>query len=121
MNATCISTVDDEKVLPAQYIQFEDQIGKAYLKYRPKPYAGKMTLFRATNRPLGIVPDPTLGWEGIPAELEIHDVPGRHRSLVAEPYVGVLAAMLSYCLLTALPDDIQFWFHRRAGKGLTNG
>ena len=57
-----------------------------------------MTLFRATNQPLGIVPDPTLGWDGIPVELEIHEVPGHHDSVVAEPYVGVLAAKLSHCL-----------------------
>ena len=84
--------------IPKNYIQIEDQIWKAGLKYVPKPYSGKMTLFRATNQPLGIVFDPTLGWDGIPAELEIHEVPGHHGSIVAEPYVRILAEQLGRCI-----------------------
>ncbi|MGH9947839.1 MAG: non-ribosomal peptide synthetase [Pyrinomonadaceae bacterium] len=88
----------NEKLLPTQYIKLEDKILKANARYRPQKYPGKMTLFRAKNQPLGIVPDLTLGWAGIPAELEIHEVAGHHGSLVAEPYVRKLAENLSECI-----------------------
>ncbi len=104
--------------LPAQYIQVEDQIIKAHEKYVPKPYAGKMTLFRAANQPLGIVPDPSLGWDGIPADLEIHEVPGHHGSVVSEPYVGVLAEKLAGCIdRTLRVNEIEYVTKSGNGDG----
>ncbi len=98
-----------DKELSAEYIQLEDQIEKSLERYKVRSFSGKITLFRALNQPLGIVPDPTLGWDGIPSELEIHDVPGHHGSVVAEPYVGVLAEKLAVCI------------DRAAGKQNLNG
>jgi amino acid adenylation domain-containing protein len=85
--------------IPAKYIQLEDQIWKAGQKYQPQIYDGKMTLFRALIQPLGIEPDPTLGWQPfVSGEIEIHDVPGHHGSITREPYVQVLAEKLTDCL-----------------------
>lgn len=85
--------------IPTNYIQLEDQIWRAGLQYKPVPYTGKLTLFRASHQPLGIYPDPTLGWkELVKGELEIHEVPGHHGSIVAEPYVRALAEQLGQCL-----------------------
>ena len=78
------------------------QIWKAGQKYQPQVYSGKMTLFRASNQPLGIQPDETLGWENLVAGgIEIHEVPGHHGSIVAEPYVRVLSEKLNDCLALA--------------------
>jgi amino acid adenylation domain-containing protein len=94
--------------IPKNYIQIEDQIWKAGQIYLPQLYAGKMTLFRASNQPLGIEPDPTLGWENLVAGgIEIHEIPGHHGSIVAEPYVRVLAEKLSECIETAQTEIIQ--------------
>ncbi|MGH9949389.1 MAG: thioesterase domain-containing protein, partial [Pyrinomonadaceae bacterium] len=85
--------------IPTNYIQLEDQISKAGQKYLPDRFPGKLTLFRASNQPLGIEPDPTLGWGPfVSGELEIHEVPGHHGSIIAEPYVKSLAEKLSYCV-----------------------
>ena len=85
--------------IPKQYFQVEDQIARAGQIYSPKPYKGAVTLFRAAHQPFGIYPDPTLGWgRYIVGSLEIHEVPGHHGSIVAEPYVKVLAEKLSMCL-----------------------
>ena len=85
--------------LPTKYIQLENQIWKVGQQYLPKIYPGKMTLFRASKQPLGIQPDATLGWEEFVAGgIEIHEVPGHHGSIVAEPYVPILAEKLSSCL-----------------------
>ncbi len=85
--------------IPGSYIQLEDQIWKAGQKYRPQAYPEKMTLFRASVQPFGIEPDKTLGWERFVAGgIEIHEVPGYHGSIVAEPYVRGLVEKLSVCL-----------------------
>ncbi len=85
--------------IPKNYIQIEDQISKAGLKYSPRVYSGKMTLFRASHQPLGIKPDPTLGWQNlVKGELEIHEIEGHHGSIVAEPYVKNLALQLNQCI-----------------------
>lgn len=58
-----------------------------------------MTLFRASNQPLGIHPDPALGWGPlVDGGLEIHEVPGHHGSIVAEPYVRTLAQKITACI-----------------------
>ena len=85
--------------IPSNYIQIEDQIWRAGQKYVPRTYPGRLTLFRASRQPLGIHPDPTLGWDGL-AEggIEIHEVEGHHGSIIAEPYVSELAAKLAECI-----------------------
>lgn len=88
-----------KRSLPSSYIQIEDQIKKAHAMYQPRVYSGKMTLFRASNQPLGIQPDETLGWgELVAGGIEIYEVPGHHGSVVSEPYVGVLAEKLAACI-----------------------
>lgn len=85
--------------VPKSYIQLEDQIWRAGQRYTPQVYPGNVTLFRATLQPLGIVPDTTLGWEKlVGGELEIYEIPGHHGSIVAEPYVSVLAEKLKFCI-----------------------
>lgn len=88
--------------IPTSYIHIEDQIWKAGQIYEPKVYGGDMTLFRASNQPLGIYPDPTLGWKDlVENNLEILEVPGHHGSIVAEPYVRLLAEKLTECIESA--------------------
>jgi thioesterase domain-containing protein len=76
---------------------------QALLAYRPRPYAGEITLFRAKSQPL-LTPCPyDLGWSALtvqPSNLKIHRVPGNHLTILTEPYIRVLAARLS----TALAD-----------------
>ncbi len=91
--------------LPAKYLQVEDKILKAYQRYKPAPYLGKATLFRAEKQPLGIVPDPTLGWDGILIDMEILEVPGHHGSVVSEPYVRHLAEKLRRTIENAILEN----------------
>lgn len=94
--------------LPSNLIQLEDKIWRAGQTYAPQVYPGKVTLFRAANQPLGIYPDPTLGWERfVGGDLEIFDVPGHHGSIVAEPYVRELAEKLRHCINTSCLDEEQ--------------
>jgi aspartate racemase len=89
--------------LPGSLQQTQNALWDASTGYVPQPYSGKVTLFRATKQPVGIYPDPTLGWGGIATgELEIHDVPGS--AIVLEPRVRVLAEQLTACLEKARAD-----------------
>jgi thioesterase domain-containing protein/acyl carrier protein len=93
----------DHPSLPKHLIELEVRIRQAVEKYVPQVYSGKMTLFRAATQPVGTPSDPMLGWRGVAAGgLEIHEVPGDHRSIMYEPHVGVLAEKLKRCLDRAL-------------------
>lgn len=91
-------TFKGKKSIPENYIQIEDQLAQARKMFLPKPYLGKATLFRASIQPYGLAPDRTLGWDSYVDELEIHDIPGHHTSIVSEPYVRKLAERLKECL-----------------------
>lgn len=81
--------------LPKKYIQLEDQLMRAQHKFAPKPYPGKVTLFRASIQPYGLSPDPLLGWQLYVNEVDVTEVVGHHTSIVAEPYVRGLATVLN--------------------------
>jgi thioesterase domain-containing protein len=59
--------------------------GRAYLAYVPSPFAGTITLFRASSQPVGIV-DRTLGWaDSSLGGVDVIDIPGHHDDLVEQP------------------------------------
>jgi amino acid adenylation domain-containing protein len=91
--------------LPESLVASHRRMAEARRKFTPRPYSGKITLFRATNQPRGIVPDETLGWGPLAlGGLEIHDVPGFHADIVLEPRVRFLVEKLRPCLERALDD-----------------
>ena len=60
----------------------------------------RVTLFRASKQPLGILPDQTLGWGSLlNGCLEIHEIPGaHHQNILKEPAVRRLARELTACV-----------------------
>ena len=83
------------KTVPPALEEVQSHSYLAWMNYKPAPYSGPITLFRATNQPLGIVPDPTLGWKSLAlGGIEIHDVPGYHAAIVSEPRVRFLVEKL---------------------------
>jgi amino acid adenylation domain-containing protein len=95
--------------LNTKYRQWADKAAAALEKredrlwtaYRPERYAGDLTLFTA-SLPWSIrrdLPSMAAEWRRlIDGRVEIHEVPGRHRTLVVAPNVRVLAAKLGACL-----------------------
>jgi thioesterase domain-containing protein len=79
---------------------------RAMWEYRPKPYSGKVTLFRSEDVPesIDIGRDPYFGW-GVWAEggVEVRQIPGRHTDMVKPPNVDVLARELLDCFKQADP------------------
>jgi aspartate racemase len=75
---------------------------QAMKTYIPKPYPGKVTLFRALNRPLLNTHDPESGWQKLaPGRIDIHDIPSSHEGMFMKPYVHYLGEKLKACLAQA--------------------
>jgi amino acid adenylation domain-containing protein len=71
----------------------------AWSKYRPEVYSGRLTLFRASDRPLENYLDPMMGWNELAsAGVELHTIAGGHYSLLTLPNVGTLAEELKKSL-----------------------
>ncbi len=88
--------------LPKVLQQIEGETRDATKRYVPRPYAGRITLFRASKQGAHIRPDPDLGWTRIATGgLDVFEVPGHHGAVVYEPRVGALAKKLAECLAAA--------------------
>ena len=77
---------------------------KARKSYRPEYYSGRVILFRASQRPPGIVRDPKLGWQDLAGGgIETYEIPGTHSSIVKSP---TLAIILKRCLEKAQKSEV---------------
>jgi amino acid adenylation domain-containing protein len=74
---------------------------RALRDYRPRPYAGQVTLFAAEHRDdaTEMARDPLLGW-GAWAQggVEVHRFPCNHVEMVSAPHVQAIGAALRSCL-----------------------
>lgn len=69
--------------------QLEDRYQKSYKNYVPKPYLGKIVLFRAEETPPGYMLDPYLGWQAIALHgVDVYKIPGHHTSLIGSPVLA---------------------------------
>ncbi len=76
----------------------------ALRSYAPAPYAGRLALFRAADRPAEWGADPALGWRGlVDGNLEVRELAGDHYSLLQGPHAAALAAGLARVLAPAAP------------------
>jgi amino acid adenylation domain-containing protein len=73
----------------------------ALKNYRTQPFNGRVTLFNASEKDTALIPDPQYGWVGLAREIEVHEVPGNHDTMLTEPNVTALAQQLNECLLRA--------------------
>ena len=87
------------------------QIGTAHccasLVYKPRPYAGKITLFRSLNQPIDFEVQADLGWSSVAqGAVEVHDVPGSHTTLFSDhTTVRILAKKVAECIKSSLADN----------------
>jgi acyl transferase domain-containing protein/thioesterase domain-containing protein len=75
--------------------QIADANDRAWARYRPKPYDGKVLFLRARKQPLGLIPDPLLGWSNLlTGELHIREVPEFRQNMLDEPNVSEVARII---------------------------
>jgi hypothetical protein len=67
----------------------------AYRAYDPKPYPGRIVLFRATRMPLFTEEAADMGWAGLAiGGIEIEDMPAYYTTAFSGPNVEVVAKKL---------------------------
>ena len=72
---------------------------QALKTYVPQVYAGRVTLFRARAGPLFRVFASDMGWTGLAGGgVDVKVVPGSHETMLADPFVRVLAEEMRRCL-----------------------
>jgi thioesterase domain-containing protein len=85
--------------LPAAIHNVTQANRNARRDYVPQPYAGPVTYFRIADGHASHRPASHLAWVPLSlGGLEVHDVPGTHRTMVFEPHVRILAEKLTQCL-----------------------
>ncbi|HEY9881711.1 MAG TPA: amino acid adenylation domain-containing protein [Leptolyngbyaceae cyanobacterium] len=67
---------------------------QAAYRYVPRPYSDRIALFRAVEQPESLAQDATLGWSALASQIQVHEVPGNHLSLLKQPHVETLAQHL---------------------------
>ncbi|CRK57469.1 Malonyl CoA-acyl carrier protein transacylase [Alloactinosynnema sp. L-07] len=90
-----------DAVLKHQYASYVD--ARVAERYRPRPYAGRVMLARATEPPpltSSLDPrylraDDALGWDELCADLRVVKVPGNHLTIIDPPAVATLAAAVA--------------------------
>jgi len=74
----------------------------AFETYQRPSYNGRVSLFRASQQPKGIVPDATLGWSDLlQGDFRVEEVPGHQQNMLNEPHVDNLAERIDAHLANA--------------------
>ncbi|HET7779473.1 MAG TPA: amino acid adenylation domain-containing protein [Rudaea sp.] len=79
-----------------RYRQLERIHLRADVSYRPRPYPGTVTVFRAREQPERMASSWALGWDAVAADVRVVDLPGSHDTLIEQP-----------ALASALRDALQ--------------
>jgi thioesterase domain-containing protein/acyl carrier protein len=92
--------------LPESFQRLLEIHYQAMREYVPRPYPGRVTLFRARVRPLFRLHGRDLGWKKLArGGLDIVTIPGNHESLLKPPHVQVFADRLLSQLRKAQADS----------------
>jgi thioesterase domain-containing protein/acyl carrier protein len=83
----------------------DEILSVALTTYKPKPYPGRVAIFRADTK----ADEALSGWRGVIAgPVEVHDVPGAHMGMFFDPHVSHWAGRLAACI-----DNASEPFERR--------
>ena len=81
---------------------------RALSAYKLHPYPGRITLFRSQDPGDGYEYPADYGWtQFAKGGIQIHEVPGDHQTIFAQPNVRTLAARLDTCIRAALAESIR--------------
>lgn len=78
---------------------------QAMLSYVPRPYAGQVLFFEATERDAMTLDDPSRAWRELAhGGLVVHEVPGNHITMNFPPHVDEMAKLLGAAIASARED-----------------
>jgi amino acid adenylation domain-containing protein len=87
-----LQLLDESAIAPLLRIVYANS--QATFQYVPQAYANCITLFKAAEPSDAIGHDPSLGWRALAQDIQLHQVPGNHLSLLKQPHVQTLAQQL---------------------------
>jgi non-ribosomal peptide synthetase component F/thioesterase domain-containing protein/acyl carrier protein len=105
--ARLLGRKDRERVTEAAGPEQHDKWLLEYLKsttsrYEPKPYSGRITLFRSTQEPTGWMFDPLAGWGGYAqGGVQLAMVEGNHFTMFQDPGAGQMAESMAPLIAAA--------------------
>ena len=88
---------DESAITPMLRIVYAN--AQAASRYVVRQYPNRITLFKAAEQSEAIGQDSTLGWSVLARDIQVHQVPGNHLSLLKQPHVQTLAQQLRQYLL----------------------
>ncbi len=96
----------DFMFLPPAVKNVRRTLAVAENNYKLEAYSGRILLFRASEKGLRGLEDPTGGWHKFVAGgLDVHEIDGDHGDILNEPNVESLARELRDCLLRAQSEQ----------------
>ena len=99
-----LQLLDESALSPMLQIFYAN--AQAAYRYVPQNYPNRITLFRAAEQSDATKQDLTLGWSALARDIQLHQVPGNHLSLLKQPHVQTLAQQLKQCLSTPGLDSL---------------
>jgi thioesterase domain-containing protein len=93
-SAEMLDELVDMSAYPKDYRHFAQVHFQALLQYVPRPYAGKLTLFR-TRQQAVFRWNPEVIWNMFASSVDVEVIPGTHEKILEPPCVDVLAQKLS--------------------------
>ncbi len=94
--ASRLRLLDESAIAPMLRIVYAHI--QATYHYVPQPYPNRITLFKAVEQPDSTGQAPNLGWDALAKDIQLHQVPGNHLSLLKQPHVQTLAERLRHSL-----------------------
>jgi len=102
--------IDERRFLQRNIRIFRARLRAAW-EYRPGPYAGAVTLFRAADEHAelsSLTDGETFGWRELAqGGVDVHDVPGSHVSMARSPNVQMLAEKLGAAIDRVMPAYVS--------------
>jgi thioesterase domain-containing protein len=71
------------------------RIFQSFNGYQPESYAGRVTLFRASVRPLLHSLSPDLGWSSVAQEVVVYRIPGDHNTILESAGIDLISDLIS--------------------------
>jgi thioesterase domain-containing protein len=97
---------DFERLAAAGYAdQLLEYVNALAQRYEPKPFPGKLTVFKSDSEPTGWFLSPKLAWAGLAHDgVDVITIHGDHRTIFDDPGAGEMAAHIAAVLNDVSPD-----------------
>jgi acetoacetyl-CoA synthetase len=92
--------LDERGPMAGRYRQMYDIGAREFVSFKPRPYDGKLSVFRIRGPRFGTC-DPIPIWRRAVKAIELFEIEGDHGTIMEKPYVGTLAVQFSRCLAAA--------------------